>query len=193
MGTQELEQDLAYVRATLDQARPLTPRGIPLFWGLAMLIGLPLGDFRPEWMPMFWMTVGPGGWVVSGILAIRHGRRHGQLDRRSGYRQAAHWGAMVLVMLLLAALPARGIMPWEAMGPIVILLLALTYATAAVHFGLLQLIPAILFAIAYGTMLFSPPYPWSIVGVLTASGLFSIAFLTKEHLASPHRTSANPS
>lgn len=182
MGTQELEEDLAYVRATLDQARPLTPKSIPLFWGLAMLIGLPLGDFRSEWMSTYWMVVGPGGWVISGILAVLHGKKRGQLDRRSGYRQAAHWGAMVVIMLLLSALPAQGFIPWEAMGPIILLMLALTYATAAVHFGLLQLIPAILFAIAYGTMLLSPPYPWTIVGVLTASGLFSIALMTEKSL-----------
>jgi len=181
MSAEDFHQDLAYVRSSLRRAEPPpTPRSITIFWAMAMLIGLPLGDFRPEWMPIYWITVGPGGWIVSGVLAIRHGRRHGQLDANSGWRQAAHWGTMVLIMFMLSALPARGLMPWEAMGPVILLLLAMTYATAAVHWGMLQLVPATLFAIGYGTMLFSPPYPWTIVGVLIAMGLFFTAFLTHD-------------
>lgn len=172
-----LEQDLDFVRkAVVRSAPPAHIRSIYLFWAAAVLIGMPLGDFRPEWMPRFWMTVGPGGWLISGLLGYRHAKLHGQQDRAYGYRQAAHWGAMVLIISLVALLPYKGIIAWEAMGPIVLLLLALTYCLAAIHFGRILLVPALMFAIGYGTLLFSPPYPWTIVGLLGGLGLLFSAF-----------------
>ena len=141
---------------------------------------MPLGDFRPEWMPLFWMTVGPGGWLVSGFLGYRHGKKTGQLDRQLGYRQAAHWGTMVLVISMLSLLPAKGFMPWEAMGSVVLLMLALTYSLAAIHFGRILMVSALMFAIGYGILLLSPAFPWTIVGVLGAAGLLFSAFVEEK-------------
>lgn len=172
-----LEQDLDFVRKVVNRSQPpANVRSIYFFWAVAVLIGMPLGDFRPEWMPTFWMTVGPGGWLISGFLGYRHAKRTGQHDRGYGYRQAAHWGAMVLIISLVALLPYKGFIGWEAMGPIVLLMLALTYCLAAIHFGRILLVPALMFALGYGTLLFTPPYPWTIVGLLGGIGLFFSAF-----------------
>ena len=177
MSTPQLKQDLNYIRNVLDKSSPPAAiRRISLFWAAAVLVGMPLGDFRPNWMPVFWMIVGPGGWLVSAFLGYRYSKETGQLDRQHGYRQAAHWGAMVLVITMLALLPAKGFMPWEAMGPIVLLILALSYSLAAIHFGRILLVPALMFVVGYGALLFSPAYPWTIVGVLGATGLFFTAF-----------------
>ena len=177
MNAPKLEQDLDFVRHVLDDSTPpASVRSIYFFWAAAILVGMPLGDFRPEWMPYFWMTVGPGGWIISAFLGYRASKQSGQMNRSAGLRQAAHWGAMVLVISMVALLPYKGFIPWEAMGPIVLLLLTLTYCLAAIHFGRILLVPALMFAMGYGTMLFQPPYPWTIVGILGAIGLFFSAF-----------------
>ncbi len=177
MKTPQMEQDLDFVRNVLDRSTPpATIRSIYLFWAAAMLIGMPLGDLRPEWMPWFWMTVGPCGWLVSAVLGYQHSKRHGQRDSDLGRKQAAHWGAMVLILSMVALLPYKGLMEWEVMGPIAMLMLALTYCLAAIHFGRILLVPAVMFALGYAILLFSPPYPWTIVGLLGATGLLFSAF-----------------
>lgn len=177
MKTPQMEQDLDFVRNVLDRSTPpATIRSIYLFWAAAVLIGMPLGDFRPDWMPWFWMTVGPCGWLVSAFLGYRSSKRRGQLDSEYGRKQAAHWGAMVLILSMVALLPYKGLMDWELMGPIVMLMLALTYCLAAIHFGRILFVPALMFAIGYVTLLSSPPYPWTIVGLLGAVGLLFSAF-----------------
>ena len=50
-----------------------------LIWALAVLVGLPLGDFAPERMSQYWVIVGPLGWVVRAVLGARHARSLGQL------------------------------------------------------------------------------------------------------------------
>jgi hypothetical protein len=76
-------------------------------------------------MPWFWMTAGPGGWLVSAFLGYRCSKGSGQLDSA---------------------------------------------------FGRILLLPALMLAIGYGILLFSPPYPWTIVGLLGATGLLFSAF-----------------
>ena len=167
-----LEQDLDFVRHAVERsAPPANIRSIYLFWATAVLIGMPLGDFRPAWMPTFWMVVGPLGWFVSAFLGYRQSQRSGQADRAYGARQAAHWGIMVLIISLLALLPYRGVMEWDAMGPIVLLLLSLTYALGGVHFGRILFLPAAMFALGFGILLVGVAYPWTIVGVLGGLGL----------------------
>ena len=177
----QLSDDLGFVRSAVERSEgALGPRSISLFWALAVLVGMPLGDFAPEHLSRYWMIVGPLGWVVSAVLGALHARRSGQLDLRRGWAQAAHFGFLVVAISLLALLAREGHMPWYAMGPLAVLLLALTYGLAGVHFHRMFFVPAALFAAGYGVLLWVDAWPWTVVGVLAAVGLLFTAWIGGE-------------
>lgn len=172
-----LREDLDYVRKAVERTELVGPRSIFTFWALAILVGFTLGDFAPERMPLYWTVVGPVGWVVSAFLGARYARRVGQLDLRRGWVQGAHFGLMVLAIFLGSLLAREGLMSWEAMGPLSVLLLALGYGLAGVHFHVAFLAPAALFLIGFGVLLWVDTWPWTLVGVLSALGLFCTGWL----------------
>ena len=75
-------------------------------------------------------------------------------------------GGAELRLLVEAAFGARPVP-----RALVVLLLALTYGLAGVHFHTAFFVPAVLFTIGFGVLLWLDSWPWTVVGVLSAIGL----------------------
>ncbi|HEV3141530.1 MAG TPA: hypothetical protein VGY57_13485, partial [Vicinamibacterales bacterium] len=70
----------------------------------------------------------------------------------------------------LLLMPARGVISWESLGPIILLFVALTYFYAGLHLDPPLRWIGLLAAGGYLVVLTVPAYPWTIVGVVLAAG-----------------------
>ena len=169
---QQLERDLSYVRGAVERAETSpAPRFICFLWAALGGVGFALVDLRVEWVPTYWIVAGPGGALLSGYLGWRHATFSGQPCALTGRRQMLHWGAMLAAIYLILLLPARGVMPWPATGPAILLVLALGYFQAGVYFDPAFRWIGLLLAAGYVFVLFVSGYAWITVGVLFALSL----------------------
>jgi hypothetical protein len=169
---QQLEQDLRYVRAAVErsEADP-TPRRICYLWAAIGLIGFALVDLRHEWVSRYWAVAGPAGFVVSAGMGWRHARRMGQVASRLDARHLLHWGSLLAALFLVSLMPLRGVLPPAGVGPTILLLVALAYFQAGVHFDpAFRWIGGVL-AAGYIFVLFVDTYAWLTLGVLLAVAL----------------------
>jgi hypothetical protein len=158
---QQLEQDLRYVRGAVERADTSpAPRWICFLWATLGGIGFALVDLQVAWVPTYWKVVGPGGFLLSAYLGWRHARSTGQPCLLTGRRQMLHWGGMLAAICLLLLLPAFGAMPWAGTGPAILLLLALGYFQAGVHFDPACRWIGLLLAAGYVVVLFVAAYAW---------------------------------
>lgn len=164
-----LEQDLTFVRQVVDRPAPPAPVSIYWLWAAICLVGMSLPDYAPTRVPLFWMIVGPAGWIASMILGYRHAKRIGQIDTRDGVRHLAHWGIMLVVVGLSILLVRQGYLTPRGAGPAVLLIVSLTYLLAGLHLDRLMLLPGALMLAGFGVLLFRES--WTLVGVLVALGL----------------------
>src|SRR5712692_2936604 len=128
-----LAQDLGFVRRTVAGSGPRSPVAVYFLWAAIVLAGFALADVRPLWVGYYWFVAGPLGGAVSGLLAQRDQQRRGEVDRGVGLRWALHWGAFMGAIVLLVLMPARGVIEWPAIAPIILLFVALTYFYAGLH------------------------------------------------------------
>ena len=169
---QQVEGDLHFVRGALAiSERTHSPATICLLWAAAALVGFSLVDFRPDLVGPFWALVGPAGFVASLLIGWRHARKVGQVSAAEGRRQALHWGGMLGAVALAGLLPARGVVPWEVMNSVTLLILAFGYFTAGVHGdrGLLWI--GLVMGAGYVLVALVSAYAWTIVGVAIAVAL----------------------
>ena len=132
--SQRLESDIRYVRNAMDRSeRTPSPRSIYFLWAAIVLVGFPLADFAPRYVPVFWSIAGPGGGLLSGILGWRHARRIGQLDRSTGNRHMAHWGAMLVAIFSIVVLGTVGSMNKDHMHQLILLVIGLSYFLAGLY------------------------------------------------------------
>ncbi len=168
----DLGRDIRYVRDVVEHAdAPTGPAGIYLFWAAATLVGFALIDLRPDSVGTYWMVVFPVGWLFSGWLARRHSKSLGQADNRLCRQHAVHWLIMFGFVGLAALLPARGLIPWQSLGPTVLLSVSLAYILAALHLDRRLVWPGLLMVGGYVVLLFEPAFSWTIVGAMVAAGL----------------------
>jgi hypothetical protein len=177
MMTQEsLESDIQYVRALVKKSGSESlPRSFFVVWAVIILLGFSIIDFAPRWTGLFWMIAGPGGGILSGILGHRAGVRIGQLNRVTGVRHALHWGGMLLVILLAVFLAMRGFVHGTVLSQVILLVVALGWWTAGVHFDHSFLLFALVMMLGFVGTLFITCYIWTAIGVLTAASLFGAA------------------
>ena len=139
-------------------------------WSAITLCGFVLADLRPPLMGVYWMIAGPLGGVVSGYLGWRDQHAHGQLDRAVGMRWAGHWVAFMVAVCLLIPLGVRGTISWDAFGPIVLVMIALTYFQAGLHLNPPLRWIGVLAAVGYLVVLTMTAHAWTIAGVILAAG-----------------------
>jgi len=168
----QIEQDLRYVRSAVEQAGASpTPRLLCFLWAALGGVGFALVDLRDAWVPAYWAVAGPAGFVVSAVLGWRHARRLGQGTARDGARHMLHWGGMLGAIALAVLLPARGLVPASAAGPVILLLLALGYFQAGVHLDPAFRWVGLLLATGYVLVLTMTTWGWLTLGVLFALAL----------------------
>ena len=177
--TNDLKEDIAYVRAVAARAEAATIPSIYVLWAVIGLCGFALVDFAtdPRWLGLFWLVAGPGGFVISAWLGYRASRDSGQGSRRIGVRWGFHWLAFMAAAALVAALVAAGHLPWAAFGSLVVLLLALSYFYAGLYLDRRMLAIGGVLAACYLVTLFIPGYQWTLAGVLVAGALVWQAIL----------------
>ena len=177
--TNDLKDDIAYVRAAAERAGGATIPSIYLLWAVISLCGFALADFAPDprWIGLFWLVAGPGGFLISAWLGYRASRNSGQGGRRVGVRWGLHWLAFMAAGALVAALVAAGHLPWEAFGSLVVLLLALSHFYAGLYLDRRMLAIGGVLAACYLVTLFIPGYQWTLAGGLMAGALVWQAIL----------------
>lgn len=170
---ERLQQDLDYVAAAVR--RRDRPQGLPaiyFLWAAIVPIGFALPDFSPRHAGLFWFVAGIGGGLLSWWYGARDARRSGLNDSELGRRHGYHW-LVAGVAFVLSALPMAFGHVEPGMGSSNFLLVAgITYALAGVHLERPLLFSGLLMLAAYAVLVVaSPPYVWTITGVVIALSL----------------------
>ena len=169
---EQVEGDLRFVRGALAASdRPHAPALLYFFWAAAVLVGFVLVDVRPALVGFYWTVVSPAGFGISALLGWRHSLRTGQVSRKAGRRQLLHWGGMMVAIALAVVSPALGVLPWESLNSVILLIVALGYFTAGVHGDRAFLWVGVLMAAGYLLVTLVSAYAWTIVGVALAIAL----------------------
>jgi len=172
MVQETLESDIRYVRALVERSGSGSfPRSVYVLWAVICLLGFGMIDFAPNWTGPFWMVAGPGGGILSGILGHRAGVRMGQIDRGIGIRHALHWGGMLVVIMLAVVLAVTGFIQGTVLSQVILLLVALGWWTAGVHFDRNFLWFAAVMIFGFIGTIFDSNYTWTVIGVLLAVNL----------------------
>lgn len=187
-GTEQLREDMAYVRAAAGRAGSVHVPAIYMLWAALALCGFMLVDFVTDygWLGVYWTIAGPAGGVASMWLGKRAGSRAGQENRREGTRWGLHWLGFMVAGLLGWALVAAGQLSGAGFGSLWVLLLALTYFQAGVHMERRMLPVGAVAGVCYMVTLFVPGYGWTAAGVAVAAVLTAQAFLGAPSRATAH-------
>ncbi len=178
-NTEELKEDIAYVRAAADRSDTNPIPSIYLLWAAIGLCGFALVDFTDDyrWIGGYWLVSAPAGFCLSMWLGIRASHHAGQTDRQEGIRWSLHWLAFMVAGLLGGALVVAGHLKWSGFSSPWVLLLGLTYFQAGVHLERRLLPIGLMLGVCYLITLFVPGYGWTTAGVIVAVTLTAQAFL----------------
>lgn len=181
----ELHADLSYVREAVERSEAVScVRTIYLLWAVVILVGFPLADFAPRAVQWYWTFAGPLGFLASLWLGYRDGVKRGQRSRSRGLRHVAHWVGMMACIFLTVPLGATGVIAWEDLNRIILLILAFGYFLGGVHLDRPLAWAGVLMAIGYVTLFLVHSYVWTLLGVfIGASLLLSALFAGKEDVA----------
>ena len=185
MNQQQVESDLSYVRDVVRRSdKQKSPPSIYYFWAVVSLIGFVIVDYSPQYAGMFWMVAGPGGWIVSALLARAWCRKTGEMNRRIGMRYGSHWAGLLGGIFLLMFGAAQGAWDMEAAGHLVLLVLSLTYFYAGLHMDRALLWVSLITLSGYIGLFFIDGPVWTIMGVAVAAGLALTPWLEgRDHAA----------
>lgn len=182
VDTQQLQQDLDYVRAAVRRReRPIGIPAIYFFWAMAVLVGFASADFAPAATGLYWFVVGIGGGFLSWWLAARDERRRGVRNAELGRRYGLHWalGGVAYVLTALPLFVHQPVTNATAAAPF-LLTTGIVYGLAGVHLERPLLWAGLLALAGYvALVLFALAYAWTITGVLIAvclavSGAFAV-------------------
>ena len=170
----QIQDDLGFVRRTVEGAAPPSVVSIYFLWALISLVGFALVDFAPERVGTYWTVAGPAGFLLSAFLGWRHQAGGGAVDRALGMRHMQHWGAMMLAIFLLVPLAMRGQIAGQAFGPIVLLLLGQSYFHAGLYLDSKLRWGGLLMLVGYVIVLTVTTYAWTLLGAI---GFITIVIL----------------
>ena len=176
---EKLREDVAYIRAAAVRSDVVPCRSIYLLWAAIALCGFTMRDFAPEpsWINLYWLIAAPGGIVLSVWLGKRASIKIGQANRQMGFKILYHWLAFLVAGLLGVLLVAGGHLSGPGFGSLWVLLLALTYFHAGLHFDRRLLPVGIIVGLCYCVTIFVPEFGWTFSGVVLAGALTVQAFL----------------
>jgi hypothetical protein len=175
MDQDQARSDLRFVRAVVEgDDRDSSPAAIFFLWAVVVLVGFALVDFYETWVAAYWSIAAPAGFLASAVLGWRHGRRTGQVTAAVGQRYLLHWGGMLVAIFLAVLMPVAGVLPPGALGPAILLILALGYFEAGVHLDRAFLWVGLLMGGGYVFVVFVAAYAWTVVGLVVAIGLSTV-------------------
>jgi hypothetical protein len=165
------QDDLQFVRQVLQRTESTSPSTLHFLWALITFTGGLVADLRPELAGRFWLVAAPLGFVASAALAYRWQTQVGQLNSEAGRRELLHWTAMLGGLALAVLLVWSNRLTPRGLGSVALLLVALTYIQAAIHFRRRLVWVGLSAAAAYLLTLFAEPYEWTLAGGLVALAL----------------------
>jgi hypothetical protein len=184
MSLEDAKTDLRFVRETVQRAESPNPPALYLLWAAIMLAGSMLADFRPLWVAGYWLVAAPVGFVLSAVLGHQWHRHIGQLSVEAGRREFLHWTALLGATALAVLLVVADRLTPQALGSVILLLVALTYIQAGIHLHRRLVWVGIVISAAYVVTLFAGWYEWTLAGVLITLALAGQAFVARRADAS---------
>lgn len=190
MSSEQVHEDLHYVRAAVEaSSQSPTPPSIYLLWALIGGIGLPMIDWAPQRVAVFWLVAAPAGFAISLLLGRRRALQSGQQSRGTA-KHALHWGSLLLAPVLAMALPATGRIEGLAAAQVVLLLIATVYYLAGVHLDRALLWVSGWVALGYLSLFVLDSWGWTVVGLTLALALATCAWLSWRRLSGRGRATA---
>jgi len=172
MTNSKIESDIGYVKDLVAKSdNSISPASIYVVWGIILMAGFSLIDFAPKWLGLFWMIAGPAGGLLSGILGYRAGANRGQMDREVGIKHALHWSGMMVIVFLAVLLGIKGLVHGVVNSQVILLVVALGWWTAGVHFDRIFLWLGGIMVLGFLGTLFMNRYVWTSMGVLLGTVL----------------------
>ncbi len=176
MTSSKIESDIEYVKDLVSKSDDLpSPSSIYVLWAVLITIGFSMVDFAPRWVGFFWMIAGPAGGLLSGYLGCKAGAKKGQMNREIGIKHALHWSGMLVFIFLAVLLGIMGIVHGVVISQIILLIVALGWWTAGVHFDRNFLWLGGMMALGFLGTLFLDKYAWTAMGILLGLTLIIIA------------------
>src|SRR5947207_3389196 len=98
--TQQLGEDLAFVKQAVVQREKVGRIPAPIAWTVAIyvVIGYTLLDFEPRWAGLFFLVGGLAMGVLGWVFGRREAIRSGEHDRVEGRKAMLHWFSIVLAI-----------------------------------------------------------------------------------------------
>ncbi|MCD4709161.1 MAG: hypothetical protein K8S62_15670 [Candidatus Sabulitectum sp.] len=176
MTNSKIESDIGYVKdLVIKSDNSTSPASIYILWAAILMVGFSLIDFAPRWVGLFWMIAGPAGGMLSGFLGYKTGANKGQMDREIGIKHALHWSGMLVIIALAILLSARGIIHGVLISQVILLIVALGWWTAGVHFDRIFLWLGGIMVLGFLGTLFMDRYVWTTMGILLGTVLIVTA------------------
>ena len=176
MTDSKIESDIGYVKDLVAKSdNPISPATFYIIWGVILMVGFSFIDFAPRWVGLYWMIAGPAGGLLSWFLAYKAGVSKGQIDREIGIKYALHWSGMAVIVVLAILLSDRGIIHGFLTSQVILLIVALGWWTAGVHFDRIFLWLGGIMALGFLGTLFMDRYAWTTMGVLLGTVLIVAA------------------
>jgi hypothetical protein len=185
--SQQLSEDLQYVRQAVDRRGRRHNIPAPIAWAVAIYVavGYTLLDVNPLWAGWSFMIGGVALGAVSWVVGRGESLRTGEYDRAEVTRIWMHWFSIVLAIVGVIALAVTRGLQGPVVGQMIVLAIGLIYFLGGVHFdrNLLWLGPVMMAGgIAIG---YVPHYGWTALGAVIALGLVVPTLLRARAVALP--------
>lgn len=167
MTNSKIESDIGYVKDLVAKSdNPALPASFYIIWAVILMVGFSLIDFAPRCVGLFWMIAGSAGGILSAFLAYKAETNKGQINRKVGIKYALHWSGMAVIVLLAILLGVKGFVQGAVLSQVILLVVALGWWTAGVHFDKNFLWLGGIMMLGFTGTLFFEKYVWTTMGVL---------------------------
>ena len=179
--TQKLEEDVSFVRQAVEQREEDQYRtlGITVLWAVIIAVGYTLNDFAAEYSPLFWAIAPLAGFLVSCGLGAWQGRKQGVRRPGLGRRHALHWGTIFFAGVAVISIAFSHRFDGGVIGQLFALISGVVFFLGGLHLDRRTLWPGVLLICGAVAIDHIQPYPWTIVGWVTAVGLVVSALWMK--------------
>ena len=184
---EKIEQDMSFVRAavTVRDQRQYGPVATVVLWATLIGIGFTLLDFYPRVAMWFMFIAPPLGYFASAWLGGRAERRIGVMANRT---HTVHWGFVFVLTAAMLSIASRHQVSGQMMGQLMTLVSGAACFFYGLHLDRRYLWPGIVLVLGSAASGYIEPYPWTMVGLVTAASLIASAVRMKPAHVEPSAT-----
>ena len=118
------ENDLSFLNKLLSDSESTSYPAIYVLWGIIILLGFTIAEFKPEALLAYWIPASIIGFVLSAWLGYRKSTKIGQRDRDIGNQYMMHFAIMTVCIFIAIFTQAH-----EA----ILMIIGLAYLLAGIH------------------------------------------------------------